>query len=163
MLGFAAISSPSFTTMTVVKTKRSESNILPPHSRHSAWSWVWSHARCRQTLGGRKPDASEIYFSLSHYSGRTLSLPPSKLCTLSPLSRFLLLCHHLSFLLSLSKSLSPFSQNFNLIPLANQDLLRPIVRGQRGFSTHDQDALSLVVPVVVKVELAAFGRTLVQG
>ena len=52
---------------------------------------------------------------------------------------------------------------FNLIPLANHDLLRPIVRGQRGFSTHDQDALSLVVPIVVKVELATFRRILVQG
>ena len=69
---------------------------------------------------------------------------------------------HLLALSSLPPSLSLFTfLVFNLIPLANQNLLRPIVRGQRGFSTHDQDALSLIVPVVVKVELAAFGRILV--
>ena len=94
---------------------------------------------------------------LSHLPNSALSLPflaSFSSATISPFS---------SSPPFLSKSLSPFSQNLNLIPLANQDLLRPIVRGQRGFSTHDQDALSLVVPVVVKVELAAFGRTLVQG
>ena len=123
--------------------------------------------------GAGKPSVEEnlishkFYFSLSLYSGRTLflshltnsalSLPflaSFSSATISPFS---------SSPPFLSKSLSPFSQNLNLIPLANQDLLRPIVRGQRGFSTHDQDALSLVVPVVVKVELAAFGRTLAQG
>ena len=131
--------------------------------------------------GAGKPSVEEnlrshkFYFSLSLSLFRedSFSLPPHKLCTLSPLS-FTSLASFSSFSSAsissfsfsppfLSKSLSLYSQNFNLIPLANQDLLRPIVRGQRGFSTHDQDALSLVVPVVVKVELAAFGRTLVQG
>ena len=53
--------------------------------------------------------------------------------------------------------------DIDLVSLPNQDFFRPIVRGQRSLPTHDQNALSFIVPIVVKVELAAFWRALVQG
>jgi hypothetical protein len=51
----------------------------------------------------------------------------------------------------------------DLVSFSDIDWCRAVIRGQRGLATHDQDALSLVIPVVVEVEFATFGRGLEMG